>query len=575
MDTMKPSRQLSHILLCAALAVTLAATMTACGDDDGGGDFINADPAPGNNATGNNGEGAARDAGGAGADDVFVPEEEEFLVREVATTSAYVFVPNSAEGSNTVAKIDGRDFSIRPIPVGQEPTVVRAASVDGVGDIAYVLCEGSSTVAIIRADAEVDRPEKQVNLLAVPDEVNALALSPDGRHLVAYIDPSKPLREDTSVASLQAAALIRLGDQAEGDAVFELSVTRLIDEIEFTDDGDQAFIVGREGINRVQLAEVTQDAFVPPLPLDLSATVFPPKDLEVEVSPAGDFLVVRSSEYTGVALYQPPTYQPPTDASESTLRLIELASIPTDIDLFVEEDGSPGVLATLRGSDELAIIDVEATLSAAEDALPEPETIAVTDAQPGLAQLAPDGDQVLLYTSLVVRPDLGVLDLGERTVRSYSLRNQIRSIAISGDSETAIIVHRKQAGAPPSDADPLTFFQHNHGLTLFDLATGYRRPIVVQGDPTDLVVTENDDETALVFVMQQSDNPNFRGVTRINLDSYRTDFFKLARQPQQLGVVAGKVFVSQTSDEGRITFIDVNSSSQRTVSGYELNAGID
>ena len=160
-------------------------------------------------------------------------------------------------------------------------------------------------------------------------------------------------------------------------------------------------------------------------------------------------------------------------------------------------------------------------------------------------------------------------------MRSYGLRNQIRSVAVSNDSETAVIVHRKQEGQAPSDADPLTFFPHNHGLTLFDIATGYRRPVALQGEPMDLVMTENDQGDALVFVMLQSDDPDFRGITRIDLQSYRTDFFKLARQPQQLGVVAGKVFISQASDEGRITFIDVESSSQRTVSGYELNAGID
>lgn len=567
-------RRLANILPLLLLGLLLA----ACGDDAGGPNGI----APeGNNSTSNNGyPGNYADAGGAASDaggDVFVPEEEEFLVREVATTASYVFVPNSSEESNTVAKIDGRDFSIRPIPVGQKPTAVRAASVDGVGDVAYVLCEGSSTVAIIRADMQVDRPEKQVDLLAVPDEVNALALSPDGRHLLAYIDPDKPLDEDTSVASLQTAALVRLGDTAEDDQVFQLSVSRLISDVEFTDDGAQAFLVGREGINRLRLDEIDADTFVPPLPLELSDSAFPPTDLEVEVSPDGDFLVARSSQFSGVALYRPPADDAgsSSDPGEATLRLVDTSAIPTDIDLFFEDDGSPAILATLRDSDELAIIDVEATLSAEADAVPDPEIIAVSDTRPGLAQLTPAGDQLLFYTGLVAMPNLGVLDLGERTVRSYPLRNQIRSVAISNDSQTAVIVHRKQDGPPPSDADPLAFFQHNHGLTLFDIATGYRRPVIVQGEPADLVMTENTDGDDLVFVMQQSDNPAFRGVTRIDLHSYRTDFYKLARQPSQLGVVAGKVFVSQESDEGRITFFDVDSSAQRTVSGYELNAGID
>jgi hypothetical protein len=39
--------------------------------------------------------------------------------------------------------------------------------------------------------------------------------------------------------------------------------------------------------------------------------------------------------------------------------------------------------------------------------------------------------------------------------------------------------------------------------------------------------------------------------------------------------VAGKIFISQEATDGRITFIDVDSGEQQTVSGYELNAGID
>ncbi|MFP4598287.1 MAG: hypothetical protein ACLFVJ_08545 [Persicimonas sp.] len=547
--------------------------MAACGGDDGGPGGIGAEDGDDNWASNNDSAADAGVGGGGGATDDaddFVPEEEEFLVREVATTASYVFVPNSAPESDTVARIDGRDLSIRPMPVGQRPTVVRAASVEPAGDVAYVLCEGSATVAIIRADQPADEPAEQVELLRVPGEVNSLALSPDGRHLLAYIDPDKPFDDDTSVASLQTAALIRLGDTPEEDQVFQLSVTRLIDEIEFTEDGDQAFIVGREGINRIQLDAVDADTFVPPLPLDLSGSVFPPDDLEVEVSPDGDFLVARSSEFAGVAIYQPPS-----DDDEAILRVVELSAIPTDIDLFFEDDGSPGVLATLRGSDELALLDVESVLDSGEDEVNAAEIISVTETKPGLAQLTPDGEQVLLYTSLVLTPNLGVLDLDERSVRAYSLRNQIRSVAVSTDSQTAVVVHRKQDGEMPSDADPLEFFQFNHGVTLFDIDTGYRRPVVLQGEPADLVMTENAEDHSLVYVMQQSSDPRFRGVTRINLDSYRTDFFKLARQPEQLGVVAGKVFVSQQSEVGRITFFDVDTGAQRTVSGYELNAGID
>lgn len=562
-------------LLFLVIGICVGGIFSAgCGGDDA--PSLNAGAPTASNQNNNNG--GDRDDGqgsnnGQGTpeepDDDYVPEQEEFLVREVATTSAYVFVPNSSPESNTVALINGLDFSIRPIPVGREPTVVRAASVDEVGDVAYVLCEGDSTVAIIRADEASDDPVDQVNLVRVPREANSLALSPDGRSLLAYIDPNKPLRADSGVASLQAAALIRLGETRADDHVYNLSVTRSVRDIEFTEDSKQAFLVGREGINRIYLDEVLDDTFIAPLGLELSGTVFPPTDFEIEVDPAGDYLVARSSAFSGVALYRPPT-----DASEASLRMVELSAIPTDIDLYQNADGSPAVVATLRASDEVALIDVNETLDAPEDSPVVPSVLPVSQVNAGLALLTPAGDQALLYSSLVDVPNIGILDLATSELRSFELRNRIRSVAISPDASTAVVVHRKREGQPPQDADPLTFFQYNYGLTLLDMATGYRRPLVLEGEPADLVLTQDADGTPFVYVMQQSDSPAFRGVSRINLRNYRSDFVKLARAPQQMGLVAGKIFVSQASPEGRITFFDVDSGAQRTVSGYELNAGI-
>ncbi|TDP75785.1 hypothetical protein [Bradymonas sediminis] len=564
---MRTRAGLVFLLLSLCLGSAFA---TGCGDDDSAPsmeDSYNPYPEENNRNDGDYDSGYEPPMGEP--DDEFIPEEEEFLVREVATTAAYVFVPNSSPESNTVALIDGRDYSIRPMPVGREPTVVRAASVEGAGDVAYVLCEGDATVAIIRADEGAQDPVDQVNLLRVPREVNALSLSPDGRHLLAYIDPEKPLRADSGVASLQAAALIRLGDTRADDQVFDLSVTRSVRDIEFTEDSDQAFMVGREGINRIYLNEIDGDTFVAPLPLELSGSLFAPTDFEIEVDPAGEYLVARSSDFSGVALYRPPT-----DASEASLRFVELSAIPTDIDLYTREDGSPALIATLRASGEVALIDVNASLSAPEDSPAAPLILPVAEISAGLALLTPTGDQALLYSTLVDLPTLGILDLATSNLRSFELRNRIRSVAISPDAATAVVVHKKRDGQPPADADPLTFFQYNHGLTLLDMATGYRRPVLLEGEPADLVLTQDAEDTSFVYVMQQSDTAAHRGVTRINLSNYRTDFFKLARHPQQMGLVAGKIFVSQTASEGRITFFDVDTGAQRTVSGYELNAGI-
>lgn len=542
-------RQLQILMCVAALA--------ACGgSDDTGGPSGNNEAASDNNSFGNNdgAPGAANNTTG------FVPEIEEFAVRAVASTDRYVFVPNSADEGTTVARIDGRDLSITPIPVGLNPGEVVAFTNPAGETISVVLVHGTSVAAVIRADANAEQPSDLVHLLPVPAEVNALVASDDGRHVFAYSDPDQPLRPGTSVASLQAAALIRVGVTPDEDVAHELSVTRLIRDVEIVDEGRQLYIVGREGVNRIVLDEITQGTFVPPLDLQLTDDVFPPTDLEIEVAQDGSFFALRSSAYAGVSLH-------PVDGDTVGEPLvIELPGIPTDIDLYVD-GGQRLVLATVRSASTLMIIDVDA--AQADPGGYMPQSIAVDGASAGLTQLTPDLETALLYSTLPILPTLSVFDFASQALQTHALRNAIRSVAVSPDSRTAIIVHDVRA------EDASTFFQSNHGLTILDIPTGYRRPLTLQGEPIDIVLTTPDAERSYLFALLASTNKAQQGVLRVDLRTFRSDFVPLARDPRQLGLVAGKIFVAQEATEGRITFIDVETLSQRTLSGYELNAGID
>lgn len=556
-----------RVLLALLVGLGSAAVVLGCGDDDSAGVK---DLGPPVDQEANNEE----EPGRHDPDDGFVEEREEFLVREVAATDRYVFVPNSAPGSSTVAMIDGEDFSIVPFRVGLEPTEIRAVMLEDVGSVAYVLCEGSAALAIIRADlSSVDAmsglvERGDVRLLKIPREVNALAMSPDGRHVLAYIDPDRPLRAEASVASLQTMALIRLGDVAGEDRVFELSVTRLISSIQFSADGSEAFVLGREGVNRIVLGAVEEDAFVAPLALNLSDEVFPPGDQQIAVSADGSFMVVRTSQFAGIALYR---FE--TEGSEAELEVIALSAIPTDLKL-VERGGARRVLAALRGSEEVALLDVDAFFAGGgvESAL---RVVAVEGAEAGLVQVTPDDARALVYSSVTRAPLLGVIDLESEVTRFFQMRNQIRSVAISRDSEKAIVVHRKQAGSAGAGADSQAVFQHSHGMTILDLASGYARALVLQGEPTDVVLTQASGGLSVVYALLESGDANHQGVVRIDLGSFRSDFVRLPRKPVQIGQVAGKIFVQQEAPTGRITFFDIETQSQRTVSGYELNAGID
>ena len=552
-------------LACAGLIAGCGADYSPMGMDDSNG-F--------NSAPGDGSEGDFADWDGDGdmdadGDGDFIPEEEEFLVQQVAATESYVFVPNQSEDSDTVALIDGYDFSVRPIRVGLNPKQVVAADVEEQGSVGFVLSTGSSTVAIIRADQGQGDNRADVRMLSVPGEVNQLAMAPDGRHVIAYIDPNEPINASASTASLQTMALVRLGDEPGEDEVFQLSVTRLIEDIAFTADSEQAFLVGAEGVNRLHLADIKADAFIPSIDLGLSSSIFSPIDQEVAFSSDGSFLAIRTSDFAGVGLVQLHA----TDAQVLTNRLVEFDGIPTDIDLVEREGESAMLIASLRSQNQVVIFEIDEALEADEEDYSFLRVIDAPGTNTGIGRLTPDESAMVVFSTLPTRPMVGLLDLETETISTYEMRNQIRNLAISPDSRTAVAVHRRQEGGS-GGTDWEERFRHSEGLTLWDLETGYRRPILLEGEPDEILMTSDSAGNAYLYVMLTSDREAHQGVKRIDLRSHRTDFLRLHRRPMQLGVVAGQVFISQDEETGRITFLDVETNAQRTVSGYELNAGI-
>jgi hypothetical protein len=146
-----------------------------------------------------------------------------------------------------------------------------------------------------------------------------------------------------------------------------------------------------------------------------------------------------------------------------------------------------------------------------------------------------------------------------------------------------VVIHQKQSGPPSSPNDPTDFFQHNHGVTLVDLASGYLRPVTLDGEPIDWLMTPDSEGTHSLYAIltppensdpQAAQSNQSQGLLSLNMQSFRRDFIRTARRPAQLGRVGDKIFVSQEAEPGRITFVDVDTGETRTVSGYQLNAGI-
>jgi hypothetical protein len=66
------------------------------------------------------------------------------------------------------------------------------------------------------------------------------------------------------------------------------------------------------------------------------------------------------------------------------------------------------------------------------------------------------------------------------------------------------------------------------------------------------------------------------GVYLVALDNYQQSFVTLSSPPLAAGIVpdARRAFVAQAHPEGRITFIDLDTGSEHTLTGFELAAKV-
>jgi len=79
------------------------------------------------------------------------------------------------------------------------------------------------------------------------------------------------------------------------------------------------------------------------------------------------------------------------------------------------------------------------------------------------------------------------------------------------------------------------------------------------------------------FVMLEDAARDVAAVQQLNFTSFRQETVDLARPPEAIGVVpaTGRIFVSQLSETGRITFIDAETGRQQHVTAFQLNRRIE
>lgn len=469
------------------------------------------------------------------------PEEEREVTTfaEPAASRRFVWVPSP--DTNTVVRIHAEDLEVDRIGVGERPTIVRAHPAH---DVVVVLCRESNELVVI-ADPET------VRFHPLPVHGNALELTPDGTHAIAWLDLDRSLRgEDTT--NLQEVSILNI---ASG-ALRTVTIGFRPSEIQFA--GDLAYAITEDGVSVFEPVANAPDSVAPTAPVAPNALL--QVEREVRLTEDGRYAVSRGPQELGITvtdLRRPEVAQPV---------FVDLPGVPTDIDLV---PGGEVVLVMLRESEQAVLVPL---------ATPTDEEthryVEFAGQFFGSAAVAADGELALLYTTLATEtPRFALLEVDTGQLILKPLRKPVRGVALDPFGQVALLTHLPTPVAP--DAEPGDrVLAETHGYTLLDLQTGFTKVIGTAGEPYGITFVP-DQPLALVLV----DDGDTATVQRVDLEGLSIRTWRLGRAPEVAGVLPAvdRGFVTENHPEGRISFLRLNEpeAAPQTLSGYALNARID
>ncbi len=202
---------------------------------------------------------------------------------------------------------------------------------------------------------------------------------------------------------------------------------------------------------------------------------------------------------------------------------------------------------------------------------------------PGAIALSRAGDAAVLFTTVLDEKRAVLLDFDSEEMEILAFEKRINGVLADGRGDTFIVFHDKEpgstAGLSPNDPE---FVARSHGFTILDVRTGTTRLILTELEPGEAALWSPAAGDAKVFLTFASPEPGeavtaaHRDVVQINLRSFRKDTFRLSSLPDGMGLIpaAEKVYVNQIHPQGRMTFVDLVEQRLQTVTGYQLNAGI-
>lgn len=541
------------------------------------------------------------------------PEQEVDEAFQVPVVSGrWVWTANPSSGA--VALIDAKSFAVQTVKAGAGPTYLAALPAPNDGSRAIVINSESEDATLLASEdgGAIDT----LATLPVHRGANAWAITPDGRFAIAWTSAAAAESPDPS-DGFQDITVLGVG--AKTPFSKRLSVGFRPVRVFMDDDDRYAYFVTDSGIDVVDL----ESPEGPIVEREVELSRNPANDTakrDVNMTPDGRYAFVSRAGKDYVTV---------VDVQQGAFKDVRLPGVVTDLDLSADASmvvaivqqmsppaepsaagaGAGGQAGQSAGMSEGGGAEVEigggGGLDAGEGGLageggtsipPQgvPRSVAVLlpvasifeapgtfdtveiDERFASVELEPQGATALLYQNGEPSTHLTLLGLaaGEefKQSRTIDLKLPVFSAVSTPDGAHAIVLLRP----PPDSAKPGAF-------AVVPVAKDL--PAAIQGTlaatvPADLnkgapAMVAIDDAHAVVTV---TDGAEVHVAYLVNMPALTVDPIPLSSAPLRgaSGIVpeANQAFIAQQHPEGRITFIDLDSGKQHTLTGFELSAQV-
>jgi hypothetical protein len=501
--------------------------------------------------------------GGSGGSGLPPEMEVESSYEVPVATGSYIWVANPDSGR--VAYVAAATLEVHTVEAGNAPTYMSAIP-SATDDAVVVLNVLSQDATILRVARDGQLTKNTVSGVAAG--ANALTVSPSGRWVTAWTD-ARTVASDDPLAGHQAVTLIDLSAAPPTKTILSVGFRPV--DVAYAADDSAAFAVTEDGVSVIDLSQ----SGPPRVTGNVALTTDPTEDADtrdVSITPNGRLAVVRREGSAAVGI---------VDLTSGTLGSINLSGAVTDVDLTADGQNA---IAVVRDTAEVAVIPLAG-------GIPDPSVVqhvTIAGETVGSASIAADGKTVLLYTNAVAADRLTVLTLAASpSYRVVKLHAPVLAVFASADAQNAVVFHSDSAAprpdggvvstdggaAPVVDAGVPSQIPSN-AFSLVPLGANLPAEIEETDVPPQAVAISAEGDR--VLITERDDAKKVYGVYVGQFPSLEIQKIGLASPPIAVGVLAtaNEGYIAQKNAEGRITFVAFDSGQARTLTGFEIGAGI-